>query len=259
MKQVLLVTASSRGIGAAICRRAAQNGYDIAVNHRDSREDAEKLVAELKAMGVRASAFQADVSREAEVPALFKSIDADLGPVTALVNNAGGATVGTADGKSPLADVSGNAMHDVIALNLMSPIYCSREAIRRMSTERGGQGGAIVNITSDCGRRGGAAMRRDGAPGLVLYATSKAGADGLTISLATEVASQGIRVNAVRPATVLTEAKLRNSQEFLDRMAATLPMRRAGEPNEIADVVLFLLSNEASFMTGALVDVTGGR
>ena len=126
MKQVLLVTASSRGIGAAICRRAAQNGYDIAVNHRDSREDAEKLVGELNEIGARARAFQADVSRETEVIALFKSIDADLGPVTALVNNAGGAAVGTADGKSLLADVSGESMHDVIALNLMSSIYCCR-------------------------------------------------------------------------------------------------------------------------------------
>lgn len=259
MKQVLLVTASSRGIGAAICRRAARDGYDIAVNHRKSHEDAEKLVAELNGLGVRAMSFQADVSREAEVMDLFRSIDAELGPVTALVNNAGGAAVGAADGKSLLADVSGEAILDVMALNLISSIYCSREAIRRMSTERGGQGGVIVNITSDCGRRGGAAMRRDGAPGLVLYAAAKAGADGLTLSLATEVASQGIRVNAIRPATVLTEAKLRNSQDFLDRMTATLPMRRAGTPSEIADVASFLLSDNASFMTGALVDVTGGR
>lgn len=257
---IVLVTGGSRGIGAAICRRAAASGYQVAINYNASPAAAEGIAAEIASAGGKAIAVQADVTREDDVVRMFETIDARLGPVSALVNNAGGsrfpaAPVGNQLVDSPMVQIAG-----IIALNLTSVVLCSREAVKRMSTKSGGGGGAIVNVSSDCARRGGPPYRRDGVKNLVLYGAAKAGVDAFTLGLATEVAEQGIRVNAVRPATIVTAAHdADGGAGHYERMSRLIPMGRPGQPQEVADVVLFLLSETASFVTAALVDVTGGR
>ncbi|MBX3578543.1 MAG: SDR family oxidoreductase [Rhizobiaceae bacterium] len=260
MGGVLLVTGGSRGIGAAICRGAAEAGYAVAINYNSSPDAAEALAKEIVAKGGKAIALKADVTQEPDVVRMFEEVDQKLGRLTALVNNAGGSRFPAAPTGNQLVDSPMIQIDGIIALNLTSAAYCSREAVKRMSTGLGGTGGAIVNVSSDCARRGGPPYRKDGVKNLVMYGAAKAGMDALTLGLSTEVADQGIRVNAVRPATIVTEAHAADGGAgHYERMARLIPMGRPGQPSEVAEAVLFLLSDKASFITAALVDVTGGR
>lgn len=255
----VIVTAASRGIGAAVARTLAAAGYDVGVNYLSSRDAAERVAADCRAAGVRAVALHADVTDEAAVEAMFREADAALGPLVGLVNNAGGAKIILGEDGRRIDATSADDVRRIFDLNVTSSILCAREAVLRMSTARGGSGGAIVNISSDCSRRGGAVARKDGAKGIVLYGAAKAAIDGLTLGLATEVAPEGIRVNAVRPATIVTEAHEADGPEHYERMSRMIPLGRPGQPSEIAEVVLFLLSDRSSFVTGAFLDATGGR
>lgn len=258
MAGVLLVTGGSRGIGASICKLAASAGYSVAVNYNQSPDTAESLINFIKDAGGEAIAVQADVTNDSDVRRMFSEVADRLGKVTALVNNAGG---GKIDGQSagPIADSSAEMVDFLLSYNLGATINCSREAVKHMAKSRGGKGGAIVNISSDCARRGGPPYRKDGVRNIVIYGAAKAGVDAFTLGLATEVAEDGIRVNAVRPATIVTEAHDTDGSDHYDRMSRLIPMGRPGQPEEVAETVLFLLSEKASFITAALVDVTGGR
>ncbi|MDS0134047.1 MULTISPECIES: SDR family oxidoreductase [unclassified Amycolatopsis] len=244
----LLVTGGSRGIGAAICTLAAARGYDVVVNYSGDAEPAEAVAAQVRASGRQALAVRADVSDEDDVRALFDAA-AELGPVTGLVNNA--AIVGNTPGR--LEDYAVDVVRRTLDVNVTGVFLCCREAIRRMSTRHGGAGGAIVNISSTAARTGSAGE-------WVHYAASKAAVDTLTFGLAQEVAADGIRVNAVRPGMIHTG--LHAAAGLPDRMAKyapQIPLGRAGQPAEIAEAVLFLLSEASSFTTGAVLDVGGGR
>lgn len=259
MDRVILVTAGSRGIGAAICRKAGSEGYRVAVNYNQSPAEADKVVADIRAGGGKAVAIKADVTKEQDVVDMFATIDRELGPVTALVNNAGGGKISLGPDGCRTEDASLAQIEAVTALNLFSTIMCTREAIKRMSTRRGGKGGAIVNISSDCARRGGPTSRKNGVGGLVLYAAAKAAVDGFSLNVAVEVAPEGIRVNVIRPATIMTPAHDVDGADHYANMAKMIPLNRPGRPEEIADFALFLLSDKAGFATAAFVDVTGGR
>jgi NAD(P)-dependent dehydrogenase (short-subunit alcohol dehydrogenase family) len=259
MERVILVTAGSRGIGAAICRKAGSEGYKVAVNYNQSPAEAEKVVADIRKAGGEAVAVRADVMKESDIVAMFAEIDRRLGPVTALVNNAGGGKVVLGPDGCTTADATQAKIEAVMALNFTSTVLCTREAILRMSTKRGGKGGAIVNISSDCARRGGPTSRKNGVPGLVLYAAAKAAVDGFSLNVAVEVAPEGIRVNVIRPATIMTPAHDVDGADHYANMAKLIPLNRPGRPEEIADFALFLLSEKAGFATAAFVDVTGGR
>ena len=237
----ILVTGGSRGIGAAIVRLAAGRGYSVAVNYRERAAEAEALVADL---GERGMAIQADVSRESEVVRLFEQ----LPPLYGLVNNAG-----ILETQTDLLGLDEARLQRVFATNVFGPLLCCREAVRRMSTRRGGAGGAIVNISSIAARLG--------SPGEYLdYAASKGALDTLTIGLAREVADQGIRVNGVRPGVIFTEIHASGGEPGRPaRVGPSIPMGRSGQPEEIAGAVLWLLSEEASYTTGAILDVSGGR
>ena len=259
MRPVLLITAGTSGIGQAICRAGAVAGFDVAINFHRAEAAAEALAAKLRAGGANAIAVQADVTCEVGVVRMFARIDAELGPIAGLVNNAGGGKIATGPDGCLTVDATADIISAMFALNVTSAILCAREAIRRMARSRGGAGGSIVNISSDCARRGGPTHRLDGASGLVLYGAAKAALDGFTLSLATEVARDGIRVNAIRPATIRTAAHDVDGPDHYARMSSIIPMGRPGTPEEIADVAMFLLSEKASFMTGAFLDATGGR
>ena len=245
-RRVLLVTGASRGIGAATARLAAARGYDIAVNYASNLKAAEAVVADAERAGARAVAIPADVSQEAEVERLFAESERRLGPLWGLVNNAG--IVGRAS-RLDAAD----AAKAVIDLNVLGAFLCARAAVRRLSTAHGGRGGVIVNVSS------GAATL--GSPGdFIWYAASKAAVDTLTIGLAREVAREGIRVNAVAPGLVDTD--IHDSTGIPDRVATmspNIPLGRAGTPEEIAETILFLLSDASSYVTGAVLRVAGGR
>lgn len=246
---ILLVTGGSRGIGAAICRKAAAAGYDVAINYTSDAAAAGKVADEVRAAGRRAIALQGDISREADVVALFRAVDEGLGRMTAFVNNAG------ITGRScRLEDASEDIISACIDINVTGAILCAREAIRRMSTRRGGAGGAIVNISSVAATLGSGGE-------YVWYAASKGAIDAFTIGLAKEVALEGIRVNAVSPGMVETDIheKSTGDRGRVERIRPMIPMQRIGEPDEIADAVLFLLSDAASYVTGANLKVSGGR
>ncbi|MFJ1766120.1 SDR family oxidoreductase [Amycolatopsis sp. NPDC088138] len=245
---VLIVTGGSRGIGAATCELAASRGYDVVVNFSGDPAPAEEVAARVEALGRRSAAVRADVSAEDDVRALFDAAAA-LGPVEALVNNA--AITGNTPGR--LDEYEVDVVRRTLDVNVTGVFLCCREAVRRMSTRHGGQGGAIVNISSTAARTGSAGE-------WVHYAASKAAVDTLTHGLAQEVADEGVRVNAVAPGMIHTG--LHEAAGLPGRMAKyapLIPMRRAGQPVEIAEAVLWLLSPAASFTTGAVLDVGGGR
>jgi NAD(P)-dependent dehydrogenase (short-subunit alcohol dehydrogenase family) len=248
MTQVMIVTGGGRGIGAATARAAAQRGYAVCVNYLGNAAAAEAVVRDIEGAGGRAIAVQANVAEEAEVERLFETVDRELGPVMALVNNAGLA------GKIDRLDAApSETIRQVIEVNVFGAIWCARAAVRRMSTAHGGKGGAIVNVSS------GAATL--GSPGnYVWYAASKGAVDSLTIGLAREVAREGIRVNGVAPGYVRTGIHADSGMpDRLETEAPTVPLGRAAEPEEIAETILWLLSDAASYTTGATLRVAGGR
>jgi NAD(P)-dependent dehydrogenase (short-subunit alcohol dehydrogenase family) len=244
----LIVTGASRGIGAAIAELAGERGYAVAVNYSASVDEAKKVVDEIAARGGRAVAIQGDVSNETEIVRLFETAERELGPIKALVNNA--AITG---GFARVEEVSSAAIAHMLAVNVTGTILCSREAVRRMSARRGGTGGAIVNISSIAARTGAAGE-------WVHYAASKGAVDSFTIGLAREVAAEGIRVNAIAPGLVDTGLHAANGEPGrLQRLMGTIPMGRPGLPREVAEGVLWLLSDAASFTTGAILEIGGGR
>ena len=248
VNQVVIVTGGSRGIGAATARMAAAQGYAVILSYRTQASAAAAIVEQITTAGGRALAVQADVSVDAEVVRLFETAAFTFGAVTALVNNAG--IVAT---KSRVAEMSGERLLRVMATNVIGSFLCAREAIRTMSTARGGAGGAIVNVSS--------AAARLGSPGeFVDYAASKGAIDTFTLGLAREVGNEGIRVNAVRPGIILTEIHAAAGDAArIERITPLIPMQRAGVVDEVARAILWLLSDEASYITGTLLDVSGGR
>lgn len=244
----LIVTGGSRGIGAAVARLAAARGYTVAVNYSSGEAEAKQVTDEIIGLGGSALAIRADVSKEDEIVRMFETAETQLGPIKALVNNA--AVTG---GFARVEEVSAGALQSVFAVNVIGAMLCAREAVRRMSTRRGGTGGTIVNISSRAAHTG--------SPGeWVHYAASKGAIDSFTIGLAREVATEGIRVNAVAPGLVDTGLHAANGDPGrLQRLMGTIPMGRAGTPDEVAQAVLWLLSAEASYATGAILEIGGGR
>jgi NAD(P)-dependent dehydrogenase (short-subunit alcohol dehydrogenase family) len=245
---VVIVTGGGRGIGAATSRLAAERGYAVCVNFLRNREAADALVTQLRDGGARALAVAGDVAKEADVVRLFDAAQAELGPVTALVNNAG-----ILERQTRLDDMEAERFERVFATNITGAFLCAREAVRRMSKRHGGQGGAIVNVSSMASRLG--------SPGeYVDYAASKGAIDTLTIGLAREVAEEGIRVNAVRPGVIHTGIHASGGEPGrVERVKNAVPMKRGGQPEEVARAILWLLSDEASYSTGTFIDVSGGR
>jgi len=248
MGKVLLVTGGSRGIGAATSLLAAQRGWAVAVNYASNSLAADEVVRDIRAAGGSAMAVQAHVEDEAQVLAMFDKITAKLGPITGLVNNAG-----VVDMTARLDEMSVARWRRMLEINVIGSLLCAREAVRRMSTKHGGAGGSIVNLSS--------AASRLGAPGQYLdYAVSKGAIDTLTIGLAKEVAAEGIRVNAVRPGLIDTE--IHASGGLPDRvreLAHQVPIQRGGSAEEVAQAIVWLLSDEASYTTMSFLDVSGGR
>jgi NAD(P)-dependent dehydrogenase (short-subunit alcohol dehydrogenase family) len=246
-RPLLLVTGGSRGIGAAVCRKAAAQGYDLLVNYRSDKAAAEAVAADCRTLGAEAEIVQGDTATEEGITAIFAAVDR-LGPLHGLVNNAG-----VVDVTARVEEFDRARLDRMFAVNVIGKIRCATEAVRRMSTKHGGQGGVIVNISSM------AAVI--GSPGqYVDYAAAKAAVDTFTVGLSREVATEGIRVNAIRPGIIDTE--IHASGGLPDRardLAPIVPMQRPGTADEVADSVLYLLSPQASYVTGAILNVSGGR
>lgn len=249
MSKVMVVTGASRGIGAAIAQRAAREGWQVCINYRSAHEQARALVRRIEEDGGRAVAIAADVSRDDEAAKLFREVDALLGPVSALVNNAG--IVG---GQRALEAIDEALLSEVFATNVFSVFHCSREAVRRMSTRHGGTGGVIVNMSS-------AAARHGGLPDESFYAASKGAVDSLTVALAKQHGRDGVRINALRPGLIETEIhEAHGGAAAVAALAAGVPLAgRAGSADEVAQAALWLAGDASSYVHGALVDVSGGR
>lgn len=248
MEKTILITGSSRGIGAATALLAAKQGYNVCINYLQNKKAAAQVVEEILKMGGKAVAYQADASSEADVISLFSKIDNDFGKLTALVNNSG-----ILESQSRFEDIIPDRLQRVFNQNVMSCFLCSREAVKRMSTRFGGSGGVIVNVSS--------IAAKTGSPNeYVDYAMSKGAIDTLTIGLAREVAGEGIRVNAVRPGFIYTDIHASGGEPGrVDRIKQLIPMKRGGQPEEVARAIMWLVSDEASFSTGAFIDIAGGR
>jgi NAD(P)-dependent dehydrogenase (short-subunit alcohol dehydrogenase family) len=248
MPGTMLITGGGRGIGAATARLAAARGYAVAVNYVKDERAANALVAEIRAAGGAAAALRADVSIESDVERLFEQADRELGPLSVLVNNAG-----IVDLKTRVDEVHQPRLQRMMAINIVGSILCAGAAVRRLSARHGGRGGNIVNVSS--------AAAKYGAPGeYVDYAASKAAIDVFTIGLAREVADEGIRVNAVRPGIIDTEIHASSGDPSrAQRLAPGLPLHRPGTAEEVANAILWLASDEASYCTGTILDVAGGR
>jgi NAD(P)-dependent dehydrogenase (short-subunit alcohol dehydrogenase family) len=248
LSKVLLITGGSRGIGAACAHLAASQGYAVAVNYTANSLAADEVVRQIRAGGGTAITVQADVAIEADVLAMFKKVDAKLGRLTALVNNAG-----VVDMTSRVDAMSLERLQRMFAINVFGSFMCAREAVKRMSTSYGGEGGAIVNVSS--------AAARLGAPGqYVDYASAKGAIDTFTVGLAKEVAAEGIRVNAVRPGIIETEIHASGGLPNRVRdLAPQVPVQRAGSAAEVAEAIMWLIGDKSSYTTGSIIDVAGGR
>ena len=247
--KVLVVTGSSRGIGAEICRQAAADGWKVCLNYARSEDEADQVVAEIRQQGGIAIALQANVASEDEVIAMFERVDLELGPVTGLVNNAGVNGGGTRVDEMDVA-----VSKQVFEVNALGAFICAKHAIKRMAKTYGGDGGVIVNVSSAASRHGGPFTYVD-------YAASKAAIDTFTIGLARENAGQGIRVNCLRPGVTMTEISVdyaKQHPEWLDWVLQQVPLGRPAEVHEIANAAMFLLSDKSSYATGAILDVCGG-
>ena len=242
----LVVTGGSRGIGAAVARRAGRQGYRVAILYRERESDAMTVVGDIESAGSEALAVRCDVGNEADVVGAFDAAATRFGGIAGLVNNAG-----ITGGMSAVANVTAVTLEEVCRINIVGAFLCAREAVRRMSTRRGGKGGAIVNISS--------LASKTGTPNVwIHYAATKGALDTMTVGLAKEVAVDGIRVNAVRPGLIETDIHIGRDPDQLARTLQMVPMGRMGQPDEIAAAVLWLLSDEAVYVTGALVDAGGG-
>lgn len=247
-KGTVLVTGASRGIGAACIRLLARDGYDVAINYARSADAADALAQEVRAAGRQAITVKADVGIEAEVISMFRALDSEMPPLAGLVNNAG-----ILFAKARLDEMGPDRINDTLRVNVTGSFMCAREAIRRMSTKYGGNGGSIVNLSS--------AAARIGSPNeFIDYAASKGAIDAMTLGLSKEVGGEGIRVNAVRPGLIHTDIHASSGQpDRIERLQQFVPMGRGGSAEEVAEAVVWLISPAASYVTGALVDVAGGR
>ncbi|HLS95717.1 MAG TPA: SDR family oxidoreductase [Sphingobacterium sp.] len=246
--KTMLITGASRGIGAATASLAAARGFSVAVNYRSDKAAAEGVVARIRANGGRAEAFQADVSKEGDVMRLFAEVDAVFGHLTSLINNAG-----ILEQQCRMEGMSRQRLQRIFEANTFSAFLCCREAIMRMATRYGGTGGTIVNVSS--------IASRTGAPfEYIDYAASKGAVDAMTIGLAKELAGEGIRVNAVRPAFIHTDIHASGGEpDRIDRIKDSIPLKRGGLASEVAEAILWLASEQSSYSTGIFIDVTGGR
>ena len=248
MNKVLLITGGSRGIGAATALLASKEGYAVAVNYRANSLAADEVVRQIQANGGKAMAVQADVAIEADIMAMFETVDLKFGPLSALVNNAG-----VVDAASRVDAMSGERLKRMFDINVIGSMICAREAVRRMSTKHGGKGGAIVNVSSIAASLGAAGQYVD-------YAASKGAIDTFTVGLGRELAAEGIRVNAVRPGVIDTEIHASGGQpDRAKTLASVLPMQRPGTAQEVAQAIVWLLSEQASYTTSSLLDISGGR
>jgi NAD(P)-dependent dehydrogenase (short-subunit alcohol dehydrogenase family) len=248
MSKVMVITGAGRGIGAATARMAAQRGYAVCVNYRADRSAADALTTDIIRAGGKAIAVAADIALESDVDRLFRSVDRELGAPDALVNNAG-----VLETQMRVEAMSAERIARIFATNVIGSMLCAREAIRRMSTQLGGRGGAIVNVSSMAARLGGPNEYVD-------YAASKGAIDTFTVGLSKEVAGAGIRVNAVRPGLIYTDMHASGGEPGrIERLKHAVPMQRGGQPEEVAAAILWLLSDEAAYTTGTFIDVSGGR
>jgi NAD(P)-dependent dehydrogenase (short-subunit alcohol dehydrogenase family) len=248
MTGVMLITGASRGIGAATARLAGQNGYAVCVNYVSNLEQAEQVVKDIEACGAKAIPVQADIADETDVVRLFQTCDQELGTLSVLINNAA-----ILEPQMRVEEMDAGRIERVLAANVTGAFLCAREAVKRMSTKHGGKGGAIVNVSSMAAKLGGPNEYVD-------YAASKGAIESMTIGLSQEVAKEGIRVNAVRPGVIYTDIHASGGEpDRVDRVGPTLPMGRGGQPEEVAQAILWLASDKASYSTGTFIDVSGGR
>lgn len=248
MAKVVLVTGGSRGIGAAVCRLAARDGWDVAIAYRERAEAAARVAEDVRSLGRRAMVLACDITDPRQVCALFERTAAELGYVEALVSNAG-----VIHRAAPLVDIPPEEIRRIVETDLLAHIVCNREAVRRMARSRGGRGGVIVNVSS-------MAPELKGAGGFIPYAAAKAGIDVLTEGLGKEVAHEGIRVNGIRPGLIDTDMQRDTGvPERIQRFGPTVPLGRAGRPEEVAEAIVWLLSDKASYVAATIFNVSGGR